>query len=70
MELGLFYFRVTICLLEETKCSVFSLISMIFQNILQKFFGLPINKQYNDNSNKTKNDDDKDNLNELCSILL
>ena len=60
MELRLFYFRVTICLLEETKCSVFSLISMIFQNIFQKVFGLPMNKQYNDNSNKIKNDDDKD----------
>ena len=33
---------------------------MIFQNIFQKVFGLPMNKQYNDNSNKIKNDDDKD----------
>ena len=47
-------------LLEETQRSVFSLIPVIFLKFFRKIFGLPMNKQYNDNCNKSKNGNDKD----------
>ena len=47
-------------LLEETQRSVFSLIPVIFLKFFRKILGLPMNKQYNDNSNKSKNGNDKD----------
>ena len=46
--------------LLETQRSVFSLIPVIFLKFFRKIFGLPMNKQYNDNSNKSKNGNDKD----------
>ena len=46
--------------LLETQRSVFSLIPVIFLKFFRKILGLPMNKQYNDNSNKSKNGNDKD----------